>query len=69
MRVWIISYSSICLIEEVCYSQHNFLFRVVEFSRSEYADRAIRKLNGIKFMGRPVFVREVQITSSILQAA
>ncbi|KAL1934496.1 hypothetical protein VTP01DRAFT_6678 [Rhizomucor pusillus] len=31
---------------------------VVEFSRSEYADRAIRKLNGIKFMGRPVFVRE-----------
>lgn len=31
---------------------------VVEFSRPEYAERAIRKLDRVDFMGRPVFVRE-----------
>ncbi|KAI9310910.1 hypothetical protein BX666DRAFT_2032401 [Dichotomocladium elegans] len=31
---------------------------VVEYSRSEYAERAIRTLNRVDFMGRPVFVRE-----------
>ncbi|KAI8140375.1 hypothetical protein BJV82DRAFT_623667 [Fennellomyces sp. T-0311] len=31
---------------------------IVEYSRSEYADRAMRILNRVEFMGRPVFVRE-----------
>ncbi|CDH48417.1 rnp domain protein [Lichtheimia corymbifera JMRC:FSU:9682] len=31
---------------------------VVEYSRPEYAERAIRNLNRTEFMGRPVFVRE-----------
>lgn len=32
---------------------------MVEYSRPEYAERAIRNLNRTEFMGRPVFVREV----------
>ncbi|KAG2220137.1 hypothetical protein INT45_006165, partial [Circinella minor] len=31
---------------------------IVEFSRPEYAERAMRVLNRVEFMGRPVFVRE-----------
>ena len=34
---------------------------IVEFSRPEYAERAMRVLNRVEFMGRPVFVREVII--------
>ncbi|KAI9278768.1 hypothetical protein BDA99DRAFT_15390 [Phascolomyces articulosus] len=31
---------------------------IVEYSRAEYAERAMRVLNRLEFMGRPVFVRE-----------
>ena len=37
------------------------LLSIVEFSRPEYAERAMRVLNRVEFMGRPVFVREVMM--------
>ena len=44
----------------------NDCFRIVEFASHEDSQRAIRELSEQALLGRPVFIREVNLTSHYL---